>query len=100
MWVAGRRLLNGYSFATILSRLASRPSSEIAIGVRRIATDVMLTLVFALVSLMAVDIMADDAFELSDTHEGCRSCGGSNGGRAGLLSSMGVAYRVELSSSN
>lgn len=44
------------------------------------AGDVKLTVVFALVSLVAVDITADDMSELSDTHEGCLGRGGSNGG--------------------
>ena len=54
------------------------------------ATEVMLTLVFALVSLAAVDITADDASELSDIHEGSLGCGGSNGKRATPRSLTGV----------
>lgn len=42
------------------------------------ATEVMLAPVFALVSLAAVDITADEVSELSDVQEGSLSCGGSN----------------------
>jgi len=42
------------------------------------ATDVMLAILFALVSFVVVDIMGDDASEFSDIHEGSLSCGSSN----------------------
>lgn len=58
-------------------------------------TDVTLAIVFALVSLAAVDITADDAFELSDIHEGCLRCGGSNGASTASFSSTGeVAWTI------
>jgi hypothetical protein len=57
------------------------------------ATDIMLTLVFALVSFAAVDITADDASELSDIHEGCLGCGRSNGKRMTPLSFTGGMCR-------
>jgi hypothetical protein len=62
-----------------------------------VAGDVKLTVVFALVSLVAVDITADDNMsELSDIHEGCLSRGGSNGGRT-RSSSVGEMLRCEIS---
>ena len=53
----------------------------------------MLTPVFALVSLVTVDITAVDASEPSDVHEECLNRGGSNGGRTGLLSFTGGVCR-------
>ena len=60
---------------------------------RRTVTNVTLAFVFALVSLVTVDITADDASERSDVHEECANRGGSNGGRTGLLSFMGGMCR-------
>jgi len=57
------------------------------------ATNVMLTFVFALASLVTVDITADDASERSDVHEERLNRGGSNGGRTGLLSFVGGMCR-------
>jgi hypothetical protein len=42
--------------------------------------DVKLTVVFALVSLVAVDIMADDMSECSEIHEGRLARGETSGG--------------------
>ena len=56
------------------------------------AGDVILTVVFALVSLFAVDITADDMSELSDIHEGRLGRGGSNGERT-RSSSTGELWR-------
>jgi len=53
----------------------------------------MLTPVFTLVSLVTVDITADDASERSDVHEDCLNLGGSNGGRMELLSFTGGIRR-------
>ena len=62
------------------------------------ATDVTLTIAFALVSLAVVDTTADDASQLSDVHEGSLGCGGFNGERttspsfAGEMRRGGVAW--------
>lgn len=60
---------------------------------RRVATNVILTFVLALVSLVTVDITADDASERSDVHDERLNRGGFNGGRTGLLSFIGWMCR-------
>ena len=73
------------------------PSSDI-IGLRPVVGDVKLTVVFALVSLVAVDITADDMSELSDIQEGGLGRGGSNGGRT-RSSFAGETWRGERADS-
>ena len=59
----------------------------------RTATDVTLAIVFALVSLAAVDITAEDTSDLSDTHECSLGHGGSSDESAISLSFTGGVAR-------
>ena len=60
------------------------------------AGDVKLTVVFVLVSLLAVDITADDISELSDIHECSLGRGGSNDERT-RPPFMGETWRDRVS---
>lgn len=74
---------------TVVRCLWCSSSLDIGVRLRRVAGDVTLRVVFALVSLVAVEITADDMSELCEINEGCLGRGGSNGGRARASSAGG-----------